>query len=298
MVEEWLEGAYDLHVHSAPDVFERKFDDLALAERFAKAKMKGFGIKSHYFNTAERARLVRKLYPQINAVGAITLNYSVGGLNALAVELAARDGAKIVWMPTFDSANERDYFMRQNKYDRLPYWARLQLELKEKGITQEEGGISVLKDGRLTKQAREVLEIIAEHQMILATGHLSREEIFALVKVAKEQNVKKVVITHPTFPSVGLSKQEQKELAEMGAYLEHCFALIQPKFGIDWDELYELIRYVGPQHCILSSDVGQPYNPYPDEALRNFAANLASNGFTREEIRTMAVTNSTYLVEG
>lgn len=298
MVEEMLEGAYDLHVHTAPDVFERKFDDLELAERFRKAGMKGFGIKSHYFNTAGRARLVRKVYPDIHAVGAITLNYSAGGLNALAVELAARDGAKIVWMPTFDSTNERDFFLRQNKYDRLPYWARLQLELKEQGITQGEGGISVLEDGRLTQAAREVLDIIAKHQMILATGHLGKEEIFALVKAAKEQNVKKVIITHPTFPSVGLSKQEQKELAEMGAYMEHCLALIKPKFGIDWDELFEHIRYVGPQNCIMSSDTGQPYNPYPDEALKEFAAKLAENGFTREEIRTMAVTNPAFLVEG
>jgi hypothetical protein len=120
-------------VHTGPDVFQRKIDDMDLAERVQKLGMKGFGIKSHYFCT-ERARLVNKIYPDVHAVGAITLNYSVGGMNPLAVELAARDGAKIVWIPTFDALNEREFFLKKPKTAKLPYWAKLQHELKEQGI--------------------------------------------------------------------------------------------------------------------------------------------------------------------
>lgn len=65
MYAELLEGAYDLHVHTGPDVNERKLDDLEMAERIFRIGMKGFGIKSHYFCTAERARLVKKLYPGV-----------------------------------------------------------------------------------------------------------------------------------------------------------------------------------------------------------------------------------------
>jgi hypothetical protein len=161
-----------------------------------------------------------------------------------------------------------------------------------------ESGISILEEGELTSHARGVLEIISKHQLILATGHLSKREIFALVKAAKEHKVKKVVVTHPTFSSVGLSKEEQKELAQMGAYMEHCFGTIKPQFGIEWEELYEHIRYVGPAHCTLSTDVGQPYNPNPDEALQTFVGNLLDNGFSKEEIKQMTTENTTYLVKG
>ena len=58
-----IDGAYDLHVHSAPDVLPRKFDDLEMAQRIIKSGMKGYAIKSHYFVTSERAALVNKLYP-------------------------------------------------------------------------------------------------------------------------------------------------------------------------------------------------------------------------------------------
>lgn len=104
---ELVRGAYDVHVHVAPDVVERITDDLSLAPRFAEAGLGGFVLKSHYFPTAERAAMVRRAVPGVGVVGAITLNGSVGGMNPLAVELAARAGARFVWLPTVDSANQR-----------------------------------------------------------------------------------------------------------------------------------------------------------------------------------------------
>jgi hypothetical protein len=95
-----VRGAYDLHVHVAPDVPERRIDDVALAHRCAEVGLAGFGLKSHYTSTAERARIVSAAVPGVRAIGTITLNWAVGGMNPLAVEIAAREGARIVWMPT------------------------------------------------------------------------------------------------------------------------------------------------------------------------------------------------------
>ena len=262
MYAELLEGAYDLHVHTGPDISPRKLDDLDMAERIQKIGMKGFGIKSHYFCTAERARLVKKLYPNVNPIGALCLNYPVGGINPMAVEMAARDGAKIIWMPTFDAANELEYLFNKGSYDELPPWAKVQFELKEQGKTRS--GITILEDGKLSPDTLDVLDIVGQKNLVLATGHLGKQEIFALVKAARDKKMKKIVVTHPTFPSIDLSKEEQKELAELGAYMEMCFALVDPPYGKSWDYLYELIRFVGPEHCILSSDLGQTNTPYPD----------------------------------
>ncbi|GAE35026.1 DUF6282 family protein [Halalkalibacter akibai] len=291
---ELLKGAYDLHVHSGPDVVGRKLDDIEMAERLQKIGMKGYGIKSHYFCTAERAKLVNKLYPDVHPIGAIALNNSVGGINPLAVELAARDGAKIVWMPTVDATNEQEYFKKGN-HKKLPFWAKLQKELMEQGKTQS--SISILKEGQLIKEARDVLDVVKSHDLILATGHLGKDETFALVKAANEMNVRKIVITHPNFPSTRYSKEEQKELAGLGAYMEFCFTTPHSE-KTTWEEVYEEIRYVGPERCILSTDLGQPTGIFPDEGLQMFVSNLLENDFSEDEVRQMTIKNTTFLVEG
>src|SRR5574337_1318257 len=103
---EALQGAYDLQVHVAPDVIERRIDDVGLAQEFQACGLRGFVLKSHYFPTAERAKVVCRAVPGVAAYGALTLKHAVGGLNPVAVELAGRSGARIVWMPTVDAANE------------------------------------------------------------------------------------------------------------------------------------------------------------------------------------------------
>ena len=87
---ELVRGAYDTHIHVAPDVMERRIDDVDLARRCLEVGIAGFVLKSHYVPTAERAEVVRKAVPGVDALGAITLNASVGGLNPVAVEIAAR----------------------------------------------------------------------------------------------------------------------------------------------------------------------------------------------------------------
>src|SRR5881396_380693 len=85
---ESIQGGYDLQVHVAPDVIERRTDDVQLARDFLVRGLRGFVLKSHYVPTAERAKVVARAVPGIKAYGAITLNHSVGGLNPVALEIA------------------------------------------------------------------------------------------------------------------------------------------------------------------------------------------------------------------
>ena len=120
---EAIKGGYDLQVHVAPDVIERRTDDVDLAKDFLSHGLKGFVLKSHYIPTAERAKVVRRAVPGIEAYGAITLNHSVGGLNPVALEIAGRSGAKIVWMPTVDAANETAGRV-DGPSTKLPFWEK------------------------------------------------------------------------------------------------------------------------------------------------------------------------------
>src|ERR1700692_2599718 len=218
---EALQGGYDLQVHVAPDVIERRIDDLDLAKEFLGRGLRGFVLKSHYFPTAERAKVVSRAVPGISAYGAVTLNHSVGGLNPVAIELAGRSGCKIVWMPTVDAANETAGRL-DGPNVKLPFWAKIQRELAATGISPPP--LTVLdSNGKISESTRRCIELIARHNMILATGHLGRVEIFELVKTVREMGEQRVLVTHAEFPSQNLTAEEQKQLAGMGAFTEHCF---------------------------------------------------------------------------
>src|SRR5215471_6547502 len=155
---EAIQGAYDLQVHVAPDVIERRIDDIGLAQEFLGRGLKGFVLKSHYIPTAERAKVVSRAVPGIQAFGALTLNHSIGGLNPVAVELAGRSGAKIVWMPTVDAANETAGRV-DGPNTKLPFWAKIQRELAAAGIAPPPLTV-IEEDGKVKESALRCLELI------------------------------------------------------------------------------------------------------------------------------------------
>ena len=99
-----IEGLMDTHFHSGPDVFARALDDEQGAQLYKDRGMGALVLKNHVVPTADRAWFVRKHMAGINVFGGIALNNSVGGLNPIAVDIAGRLGAKVVWLPTVDSA--------------------------------------------------------------------------------------------------------------------------------------------------------------------------------------------------
>jgi len=290
---EAIEGGYDVQVHVAPDVIARRIDDLDLAKEFLAHRLKGFVLKSHYVPTYERAKVVTKACPGITAYGAITLNHSVGGLNPVALEIAGRSGNKIVWMPTVDAANETAG-RTDGPTDKLPFWAKIQRELSATGISPPP--LTVIdSDGRVNAAARRCLELIGKHDMVLATGHLSKKEIRALVKTGKEMGLKRILVTHAEFPSQNMTADEQLEVANMGAMIEHCFTTMYTNKA-PWDAYYNSVRKVGPERVVLSTDLGQTINPPVAEGFAMFAQKMLDAGFSKADVRRMCVTNPTALI--
>ena len=290
-----VRGGYDLHVHVAPDVPERRIDDVALAHRCAEVGLAGFGLKSHYTSTAERARIVSAAVPGVRAIGTITLNWAIGGMNPLAVEIAAREGARIVWMPTVDSPAETAGRTEPKPGDKVPQWAKLQHELRELGFSVE--AVEVTDDtGVLRPETRLVLETIARHGMILATAHLGRDDTFAVADGAFAAGVHTVVITHPEFTCQNFSIEDQVALAEKGCLIERCQTT--PYSGkTTYEHVFEGVRAVGVERNFFSSDCGNPDYPPVEDGLAIWADELLEAGFSDDEIRTMVVEGSRRLVE-
>jgi hypothetical protein len=287
---ELVRGAVDYHVHVSPDFVERRIDDLRLAHRSLETGLAGFGLKSHYTSTVERARVVAAAVPGVTVLGTITLNAAVGGLNPLAVEVAAREGARIVWFPTVSAVGEQHEVTEAQAAGNVPVWVAFELSLRDAGVQADP--VRVLDDGgRLTDAAERVLDVVARHGLVLCTGHLARDEIFAVVTAASRREIRDIVVTHPEFPSQSLDPSEQVELADMGALMERVFTTAYTG-KTTWARVFEATRAVGVERTVWATDLGQLANPPVEDGLALMADAFLDAGFTEEDVRTMAVSNT------
>jgi len=271
-----LSGVIDIHVHSDPDSTPRSIDAIDAAKLAHSRGMRGLVLKNHYEPTASLAYLVRKEVPGIELFGGIDLNRTVGGINAAAVEHMTRvkgGWGRVVWMPTFDAENQ----VRFSKENR-PF-------------------VSVSKNGQLLPEVKEVIALIARNNLVLATGHSSAQEGLVLVRAAKDLGVKRMVVTHAMLAPVKMTVEQMKQAAAMGAYVEFVYnALIGPNKSFGLQEYAAAIRAVGPEHCILSSDLGQAGNPLHPDGLVAFFRGLRGQGFSEAEIDRMSKTNPARLL--
>ncbi len=272
-----LQGSIDIHIHHAPDPrVERKSDALRIALEAKEAGMKAVVLKSHEYPTVPLAYTVSQMVPGITILGSICFNFEVGGLNPHALEASARMGAKIAWMPTFSSANH----------------------MRARGLTEE--GISILDEKkRLLPVVNDILDIIRSYQMVLATGHISITETFALVEEAKRRGLSKIVLTHPLWMKLQtFTLEEQRRIVEKGVVIEHCFSHILPLIdGLEPMKIIEAARTVGVEHCILSTDLGQSFNPTPAEGMRITVDTMLKLGLTEKEIEYMIKINPAKLLD-
>jgi hypothetical protein len=223
-------------------------------------------------------------------LGTITLNQSVGGLNPAAVEVAAREGARIVWFPTVSSVNEQHEVLEADPNGKVPVWVRFELDLRAAGVVPEPVPV-VDEHGALLPAAHAVLEIIARHEMVLATGHLARDEIFTLVDAAVAAGVKTIVVTHPEFPSQRITPEDQVLLADKGALMERAFTT--PYTGkCTWEQVFAATRAVGAARTTWATDLGQVFNPPVEDGLAIMADQFLAAGFSDDEVHTMAVLNT------
>lgn len=277
VVAELMNGASDMHVHAGPDPrVERRQDWLELAREAAAAGMRALVFKSHDYPTVPAAALVNRLVSGVTALGSVTLDLEVGGLNPQAVEASARMGARVVWMPTLTSAHDRR-----------------RLGLPGPGVSLFDG------EGRLRPEVGEIIALAKAYDLVLATGHISAEETYALIEAAQREGLRRLVATHALMKRVGaaLSLAQQRELAERGVYIEQCYIGLTPAFySYSVAELAEAVQAVGPRRTVLSTDLGQYVNPPPVEGFRMMLAALLGAGVPAADLAAMAKGNPAQLL--
>ncbi|MGQ9718380.1 MAG: DUF6282 family protein [Nitrososphaerales archaeon] len=285
-----MKGIIDLHVHGAPDITPRKATELEIAKKAQEYGMVGILFKSHSRTTTKEINDINKKLGEEIAFSSLVLNEFCKGFNKKIVEEEARNGIKVVFMPTLSSLNHRSF-------------------------EGKEGGLTILRKGELRPEIQEILRLIAENDLTLATGHLSGKEIFVLVKEANKVGVRKVLVTHPDLKLVDLSLKDQKRLLKYGVYFERTFySCINPNFPYGeepsdltiengqafspkmLDSITKSIRETGVKNNVLTSDLGQVQNLDPVEGFRFYLEKLRQRGFSEEDLETMSKTNPAKLL--
>lgn len=283
---EVLEGAIDLHFHATPDLHDRLLDEVEIAKEAREAGMRAVLSKAHYGINASRMYYVSKAVPGIHTFGGVVLNPAVGGLNPSAVEAAIKFGGKEVWMPSIFSDAHIKHF--KGTYGTMPG----RVKWPEKGITILDS------EKKLLPAVKEILDMIAEANIILGTSHCSAEESRILIDEAFRRGVKKILVTHPHNEVPDLSLEVQLEFARKGAYLEHCFLPTMPMFyNARIKDVIEVIRKAGPERCVMATDFGQVFCPSTVEGLRMFILSLMNQGITEKEIDIMVRKNPAKLLD-
>jgi hypothetical protein len=283
IIDDLLQGSIDMHCHHAPDaMIEGRMDALGTAKRAHQMGMRGIVLKNSYFPTSPLANIIEQLVPELKVFGSICLDYEIGGLNVHALEFSAKVGARMVWMRTHSSSN---------------YGAKIKKLL---GANLEGEGLSLLNpQNKLVPEIDKILSVTKKYDMILANGHISPRETFALIERALAMGISKLVITHGLWVNgkEPFTLEELKRLGQMGAFIEHCYVGFLPTdFRSDPKPMVEAIEYIGAEHCIMSTDLGQYYNPPPPEGMRMFIALLLKNGIPEHQVELMAKINPAKLL--
>jgi hypothetical protein len=271
-----LRGAIDIHVHSFPDSRPRSLDGVEAARMAKDRGMRAIILKNHYEFTSGLAYIVRKQVPGIEVFGGVDLNLPVGGINPAAVDYMAQTSGgwgRIVWFPTFDAENA----VRSAKENR-PF-------------------VSVSRNGELLPQVRDVIGLIAKHRLILATGHSSAAEGLMLLREGKRQNVQKMVVTHAMNPPIQMTVSQMQEATKLGAFIEFVSgSLTTPDARERMDRFADAIKKIGPEYCILASDLGQQGNAFPTDGFAAFLAAMRARGLTEQQVDRMAKQNPAQLL--
>jgi hypothetical protein len=279
-----MNGAIDIHVHHGPEsVQERRQSALETACSARDLGMRAIVLKNHEYNSVPLAKLVSELVPEVQTFGGLTLDNDTGGLNPAAALVAARMGAKIIWMPTLTSANTKEVFEGLTG---------LELHGEEIDILDA--------NGKLKAEVKEILQILKEYDVALASGHVTPKETFTLVEEAQRIGLTRIVVTHPLqqplFATL-FTMDELKQLAKSGVYIEHCFWGCMPPIGTTIPKtLVDATNELGAENCIMSTDFGMEYYPSAPEGLRLFVATMLKKGLTEQQVELMVKTNPARLL--
>jgi len=284
--DQLLDGAIDLHYHGYPEIsfkIKARMEDVKLLTLARDMGLRGIVIKSQMWPSTANVYHLTQRVQGIECFASITLNSIAGGLSPMAVEAAYRQGAKVIWLPTWSSHHRQ-----------AESGFRTMMKTWFPSITHESGLTCLDASGNLKEEVRDIIGLAKDLNMVLCTGHISPQESLAVARECSRIGFTQFIFTHPLSKSVGADFEEIKAMAALGAYIEICALNIF--YGNDLTKAINIINELGANRCILSTDAFGEWVPPEPEFFRMLMAYLLLSGVSEEDIRTMVRDNPTTLL--
>jgi histidinol phosphatase-like PHP family hydrolase len=286
-------GAIDLHCHSGPSVMARDLNHVEAMEEAAAAGFRGMLIKDHYYSATPIVRLLQQTHGHLGVqlFSGVPLNNSNGGFNKHAVDAGCSLGADLVWMPTFSAKNHMD----------SPFGTKAGFPHTIKPMLPLEPLTPIDENGEVKDEVKEILDLVAQYNVILSGGHMHISEIFKVFEEARKRGVKKLLVNHPTFILEATHEDIRQLVAQLDAYIEHSLCMYIPlshraKALYPPEELDALIKAGTVDRTILASDMGQKGLDHPVVGFHNVIAECIGLDYSDEDIRKMVAGNALRLL--
>jgi len=255
-----ISGVADLHVHGAPSLVERHGLDHEVLGAHGTVGVDFAVLKAHEGSTVERAVLAarRDETAGVEVVGGIVLNSPVGGANPDAVEVAARLGGRVVWMPTVSatahiaSSSSPELSVHRN------------LAFRQVDVVDDAGA--------LLPAWRDVLDVVAAHDLVLASGHLTCAQSLVLFRAAKAAGVTRMLLNHPRMPFLQWDDAAAPEFARLGVVLE--LGILPDILTTDGPPSTTLGEVYPHDMLAFGGDLGHAHYPTMAQALPGWLADL------------------------
>lgn len=273
-----LRGSYDIHLHGGPSsTTQRLYDEADLAIHFSYMGLAGFVSKNHDSPSTRSMILAEKVgnkwaeehnKKKVELFGGVVLNHAVGGLNPEAVISVYRLGGKYVWLPSLDANHHR------------------------RVVGQCEGqGIDLIDENdNVVPKMKEILELMANTDLVLGVGHQSTKERLLVVKEAVKMGVKRIEVNHVNFPMTWLTPEQCKMFADLGAYI----GIYAMDMGVMYkiEDVIAIYKEIGPERIVFASDCGATGFPHPVDAMRRLIAAFLYRGVPDEHVKLMCQSNA------
>lgn len=281
-----LRGAVDGHVHACPHLNARSVSVFDAVRQAAAVGMVGLGLMDNFASSVGLAALANRELGHlgVEVFGGLILEPACGGLSAAAVAAALKvgygnsvDGARFISLPTHAT--------------RHVAWQ------EGRSAAHVAGCLAIPEKGSLPDPLPEILDLIAEADAVLETGHLSASETHRVIEAARARGVARILVPASLFTAA-----DAAALSDAGAMLEFSYFFVSPATqvglthvdaeahtipGTILPAIAASIAAAGPARCILSSDCGVGVLPVPVEGLRSFAAGLAACGVDQTALAMM-----------
>ena len=294
LAEELVKDTVDMHVHSGPALMPRAFDHVEVVRACAGSGMRAIVIKDQHVPSGNVCQIIQKYFvgqhQNFNVYGGLILGNTQGGLSPSVLEAALGYDTKVVWMPVLSA----QYSKERMKYLEEHYPEFRKTKKGHPVIANDPPMKITDENGKLLPEISTICKMIADSNIVLATGHLSIAETDLLLEEAVKQGVKKVVITHPEFFRE-YTLDQMRSYARAGFYVEYVLTSVFSGKGT-YDQLFQLVKNSGADHTVISSDLGQIGRPMPDAAFSEFIKEMLSRGMTQEDLRKITSTNGKMLL--